>query len=227
MLVLISLFFVCYDHHCVNRLALIIVALVADRAWTRTVTQEEDWSKPSKSASSGAHRAAAQVAAEEEFELPMDDGSSVTELIEEIEEEEVVVTTTTTQKSTSSRKPKVKTTTTTAKAVVVMAQAEPEEPKTTVKPKSSSRRPSVNRSRPSSSTRGQPATKIEDLPVEEDMSTTKTTSPASLDTSSGAAKAPKNFRPTTKPAEDDQPKDLVDFLRRRNLFLNEIYLGPK
>lgn len=200
-----------------------MMALVVNTAWTRAITEEEDWSKPTSIVDA--------VAVDEDFELPVEGNveSFVTEMIEE-EEEEVITTTkpTTTTKATtttttttaattkksSARKPSRKETATTVKPVVIEAEAVTPEP--TQKPKSTRKTTISTRSRTGS--RGQPASKIEELPVEEEMVTSKPTSPASVDTSSGAAKAPsKNFRPTTKPAEEEPPKDLVDFLRRRTL----------
>lgn len=136
---------------------------------------------------------------------PEEEPEEVEEVAEVIEE----VTTTTT------RKPAIKTAkaTTTMKPVVVEAKPENSEEPTTTKPKASTRKPS-SRTRPTSSRRGQSAKTMEDLPVEEEMMA-KSTSPASIDTASIAILAPKDFKPTSKP-DEEPPKDLMDFLRRRN-----------
>lgn len=132
---------------------------------------------------------------------------------------------TTTTKKAKTTKATTTTTTTTTTTVKPESESTGEKTKT-------GRKPSINRTRaPSTSTssrRVNSATTTTAAAADDDLEEVtetapkrggqkmKSTSPASLDTSSVAIKAPsKGFKPTSKPMSDEEPKDLSLFLKKR------------
>lgn len=145
------------------------------------------------------------------------DGNDEIQMVEGEEELEMIEeTTTTTTTTTTTEAP----TTTTTEEPTTTRRSRPNPRKSTT---TSTASPAVESSTsgrikaPMSGKRGQQAKTIEDLPIEPAM-TKDSTSPASIDTASVSVKAPsRKMKPTTgKPAADDEPKDLMEFLRRRN-----------
>jgi len=152
-------------------------------------------------------------------EVALLDGNDETPMIEGEEELEMIEETTTTTTTTTTTE--ATTTTTEEPSTTRRSRPNPRKPaaKSTATSTASPAAESSTSGRikaPSSGKRGQQAKTIEDLPIEPAM-TKDSTSPASIDTASVSVKAPnRKMKPTGKPAADDEPKDLSEFLRRRN-----------
>jgi hypothetical protein len=164
---------------------------------------------------------------EYDYDFVLTESSSV--MTEEPTTEEPI--TTTTKKAKTTKATTTTTTTTTTEKPVAVESTGGEKTKT-------GRKPSINRTRaPSTSTSSRRVMStttaaaaaadddleevteaVQSIPKRGGGQKIKSTSPASLDTSSVAIKAPfKGFKPTAKPmADESEPKDLMEFLKKRN-----------